>query len=174
MYCSDVAGRCLRERQRIAHASRRERFGETIPAYLRSLPRNAKPLSNTGRSQREAARRLSIVRAGIGEARDARTLSENDIRQYEARRRTGGVRYGKDAVTGKVRQRSLQADIKLLKQVRYWHARSRTPTGVGCSSAKWLTCLNVAVATPEIELETLLIPCHFGFRRRAITHPFAG
>jgi integrase len=77
-------------------------------------------LDNTDRTQKEAARRLSIVRSIIGDVRDVRTLSENDVRQYEARRRAGGIRYGKDSVTGKVRQRSVQADIKLLKQVLYW------------------------------------------------------
>ena len=51
-------------------------------------------LDNTDRTQKEAARRLSIIRSVIGDARDMRTLSENDVRQYEARRRAGGIRYG--------------------------------------------------------------------------------
>ena len=93
------------------------RLGELCTRFLAESPML---LDNADRTRKEAARRLSIVRSVIGDARDVRTLSENDVRQYEARRRAGGIRYGKDSVTGKVRQRSVQADIKLLKQVLYW------------------------------------------------------
>jgi integrase len=93
------------------------RLGELCTRFLAESPMH---LDNTDRTQKEAAWRLSIVRAVIGDARDVGTLSENDVRQYEARRRAGGIRFGKDSVTGKVRQRSVQADIKLLKQVLYW------------------------------------------------------
>lgn len=77
-------------------------------------------LDNAEGSREDAEKRLVIVRAVLGDARDVRTLSENDVRQYEARRRAGGIKHGDGAVTQKVRQRSVQADIKVLKQMLYW------------------------------------------------------
>ena len=87
-------------------------------------------LDNTDRSQKDARTRLSIIRATIGDARDVRTLSENDVRQYEARRRAGGISYGDDGCkTEKVRQRTVQSDIKLLKQVFNWACSVTHPDG---------------------------------------------
>jgi integrase len=62
-----------------------------------------------------------------------RTLSENDVRQYEARRAAGGISYGDGKRTGQVRQRSVQADIKLLKQMLSWACTRTTAQGT-----RWL------------------------------------
>jgi integrase len=77
-------------------------------------------LDNTARNLADTRTRLTILRAALGSARDVRTLSENDVRHYEVRRRAGGIRYDDESITAPVRQRSIQADIKLLKQVLYW------------------------------------------------------
>src|SRR5262249_25302007 len=52
-------------------------------------------------------------------------LIAQDVRRYAARRRAGGIRYGIDEdgnprVSRAVRQRAVQADVKLLKQLLYW------------------------------------------------------
>jgi integrase len=102
------------------------RLGDLCKRFLEECPML---LDNTESNRDEAETRLAIVRAGIGDARDVRTLSENDVRHYEARRRAGGIRYGDGRATGKVRQRSVQADIKLLKQVLNWACSVTYPDG---------------------------------------------
>jgi integrase len=57
------------------------------------------------------------------------TLTRNDVQQYEARRKKGGIPYGEAAVTLPVRQRTVQADIKLLKQVLAWGCTVCTADG---------------------------------------------
>ncbi|MGH7688846.1 MAG: tyrosine-type recombinase/integrase [Gemmatimonadaceae bacterium] len=88
-------------------------------------------LDNTARSQSEARTRTAILRAGIGEHIDVRTLTEHHVRQYEARRRRGGIRYDAGKVTAVARQRTVQADVKLLKQMLNW-ACTRPMPGGGC------------------------------------------
>lgn len=77
-------------------------------------------LDNDAHGQADGRTRLTILRAAIGDARDVRTLTRNDVYQYEARRKRGGIAYGESKVTNAVRQRSVQSDIKLLKQVLGW------------------------------------------------------
>jgi integrase len=77
-------------------------------------------LDNTPRARAETRIRLDILRSALGERRDLRTLTENDVRQYEARRRAGGIVYGERKITAAVRQRTIQADVRLLKQVLRW------------------------------------------------------
>lgn len=97
------------------------RLGELCDAFLKDCPML---LDNTEHGQKEARIRLAIIQSAIGKSRDARTLSANDIRHYEARRKRGGIRFrgrkGDIRVTQAVRQRTVQADVKLLKQVLYW------------------------------------------------------
>jgi hypothetical protein len=87
-------------------------LGELVRAFITESPMF---LDNAQSTKADAKIRASILAAVIGERRDVRTLTENDVRQYEARRRAGGIRYGAGKVTEAVRQRSVQADIKLLK-----------------------------------------------------------
>lgn len=86
-------------------------------------------LDNDAHSQSDGRTRLTIIRAAIGDARDVRTLTRNDVHQYEARRKRGGISYGESKVTSTVRQRSVQADIKLLKQVLGWATTVGGPDG---------------------------------------------
>ena len=77
-------------------------------------------LDNDPKGQGEARVRLEILRAVIGDTRNVLTLTRHDVQQYEARRRKGGIRYGDAQETPPVGQRSVQADVKLLKQVLGW------------------------------------------------------
>ena len=74
-------------------------------------------LDNDQKAQSEARVRLQVLRSAIGVARAVHTLTRNDVQQYEPRSKKGGIRYGDGQVTPPVRQRSVQADVKLLKQV---------------------------------------------------------
>jgi integrase len=106
---------------RPAAAPRIVRLGELCDCFLKDCPML---LDNTEHGQRDARIRLAILRSAIGEARDVRSLTANDVRHYEARRKRGGIRFrgrrGDIRVTGAVRQRTVQADLKLFKQVLYW------------------------------------------------------
>jgi integrase len=102
------------------------RLGELCKQFLAESPTL---LDNTARDQAGAKTRLAIVRAVLGDARDVTTLSENDVRQFEARRRAGGIHYGGTEPTKDVRQRAVQADIKLLKQALYWACSVTRPDG---------------------------------------------
>jgi integrase len=98
------------------------RLGELCDRFLQECPALR---DNVQGSQDEARTRLAILRAVIGDSRDVATLTSNDVWQYTARRRSGGIDYGVDrhgrrTVTRAVRQRAVQADLKLLKQVLYW------------------------------------------------------
>lgn len=101
------------------------RLGELAEAFITECPMF---LDNAPKTQADWRSRIAVIRGAIGDERDVRTLTENDVRQYEARRKAGGIRYGDGKVTGAVRQRSAQADIKLLKQMLYW-ACTRTVGG---------------------------------------------
>jgi integrase len=99
------------------------RLGELIDAFVERSPMF---LDNAASTRADTRRSLSIVRAVIGERCDVSTLTENDVRQYEARRSAGGVRYGNGRCTGPVRQRAIEADIKSLKQALYWACTQST------------------------------------------------
>ncbi len=88
-------------------------------------------LDNALRTKADARTRMAILSAGFGERLDVRALTEHHVRQYEARRMRGGIRYEEGKVTPPVRQRSVQADVKLLKQMLNW-ACTRPAAGGGC------------------------------------------
>jgi len=100
-----------------AHAPRRVALGGLCDRFVEEC---AMFLDNDPKGQKEARVRLDIVRSAIGDARAVHTLTRHDVQQYEARRKKGGIRYGDEQVTPPVGQRSVQADVKLLKQVLGW------------------------------------------------------
>lgn len=111
------------------------RLGELCERFLAECP---ELLDNAVAGQREARTRLAIIRSVLGDDREVATLSKNDAKRYELRRRAGGIAYGKDRngcslVTGPVRQRALQADLKLLKQVLEWACNE-----MGADGEPWL------------------------------------
>ena len=104
------------------------RLGELCSRFVAECPMF---LDNTERVREETTTKLQIIRALLGDACDVRRLTEDDVGQYQARRRLGGIRYGSDddQITGTVRQRAVQADVKLLKQVLYWACSVTRPDG---------------------------------------------
>jgi hypothetical protein len=90
-------------------------------------------LDNKPHTQGDYRTRMLVLCASLGEGRDVKTLSEHDVRHYEVRRRNGGIRYGDGLETSAVGQRTVQADIKLLKQMLTWACT--VPTGGG---GRWL------------------------------------
>ena len=106
------------------------RLGELAAAFVAESPMF---LDNTEHTKADQRTRVSILVAALGATCDVRTLTENHVRQYEARRKAGGIAYRDEKLTGPVRQRSVQADVKLLKQMLTW-ACTRTAPGGG----RWL------------------------------------
>ncbi len=103
------------------------RLGELASAFVAESPMY---LDNSPRTKADALTVIAILCSALGETTDVRTLTEHHIRQYEARRRAGGLKYGpKQLVTPAVRQRSVQADVKLLKQMLYWACTRPMPRG---------------------------------------------
>ena len=83
------------------------RLGDLASAFLAESPMY---LDNSPRTKADSLTVIAILCSVLGEATDVRTLTEHHVRQYEARRRAGGIRYGrKQLVTPAVRQRSVQA-----------------------------------------------------------------
>lgn len=86
-------------------------------------------LDNSKHSQRDIRGRLAIVRAHFGETCEVRTLDKNKLYRYQTLRRNGGIEYGDGKRTGRVRQRSVQADVKALQQVLNFAASYVLPDG---------------------------------------------
>src|SRR2546422_6479622 len=78
------------------------------------------------RKQKQTDARLLI--AGLGAKKRADHLTKNDVERYVAMRRTGhGWPDGRE--TGPVRARTIQGEIKLLRQMIYWATNERMPDG---------------------------------------------
>jgi hypothetical protein len=105
-----ASSRSANESSQVALGDLCDRFVEECAMFL----------DNDERGQSEAQVHLEILRSAIGDAHAVHTLTRNDVQQYEARRKKGGIPYGDGQLTPPVRQRSVQADIKLLKQVLGW------------------------------------------------------
>lgn len=106
------------------------RLGELWRRYERECPLH---LDNTPHSRADAASRAPVLLGFFGEHRDVRTLSPHDVAQYEAARRAGGILRTDGKRTKAVRQRSAQADLKLLKQMLRWAC-----TCPAASGGRWL------------------------------------
>jgi integrase len=102
------------------------RLGELVDAFGLRSPMF---LDNSTSTKADTRRSLSILRAAIGEQRDVSTLNEADVRQYEARRTGGGISFAEGKCTKRVRRRSVQADVKYLKQVLNWACTQTTSDG---------------------------------------------
>jgi integrase len=102
------------------------RLGALANAFVAKSPMH---LDNAPSSKADYCTRIAILRAALGDHTDVRTFTEHHVRQYEARRRAGGIRYGDGRVTAAVRQRAAQADVKLLKQMLNWACTRPMPEG---------------------------------------------
>src|SRR5207245_7634118 len=78
------------------------------------------------RKQKQTDARLLI--AGLGARKRADHLTKNDVERYVAMRRTGHG-WPDSRQTKPVRARTIQGEIKLLRQMIYWAMNERLPDG---------------------------------------------
>ncbi|MGH7651932.1 MAG: tyrosine-type recombinase/integrase [Gemmatimonadaceae bacterium] len=89
----------------------------------------------TDRMKKEIEARVQILLAFFGARCDARDLTENDQLAFVQKRVAGGIslgrdKYGKEKVTPKVRPRSAQADMEVLRRMLHWATTYRVRYGV--------------------------------------------
>lgn len=106
------------------------RLGEVCAAFLAESPMLA---DNTESSQADARVRCAVLCAVLGPRLDVSKLTRDEVIAYVARRRAGGIRCDDGKVTRPVRQRTVQADVKLLKQILRWACTRPMPDG-----SRWL------------------------------------
>lgn len=95
-----------------------DRYQQEAPSYRGNLERT--------RKQKQADARLLI--AGLGATKRVDHLTKNDVERYVAMRHTG-VGWPDGRKTKAVRARTIQGDIKLLRQMIYWAISERLPDG---------------------------------------------
>ena len=93
--------------------------------YLQSVQH----LGKQARTQQHDAQKLRRVVAFLGPNRDVASLSESDLRRYTMVRRTGAATLEHVAIGRAVRDRTVEADLKLLVGALHWATRERTSTG---------------------------------------------
>lgn len=86
-------------------------------------------LDNAGATRSDGARRSEVLLAFFGVQRDVRTLTAHDVAQYSAARRRGGIRLSGGRITPAVRQRSVQADLGVLRAMLRWAVTAPSPHG---------------------------------------------
>lgn len=86
-------------------------------------------LDNTVTSRADGKRRAALLLAFFGSGRDVRTLTTHDLAQYSTARRRGGITLPRGRATPTVRQRSVQADLALLRAMLRWAVTISTPHG---------------------------------------------
>ncbi len=95
-----------------------DRYQQEAPSYRGNLERT--------RKQKQTDARLLI--AGLGATKRVDHLTKNDVERYVAMRRTGhGWPDGRE--TKPVRARTIQGEIKQLRQMIYWAMSERLPDG---------------------------------------------
>src|SRR5437870_880074 len=95
-----------------------DRYQQEAPSYRGNLERT--------RKQKQTDARLLI--AGLGATKRVDHLTKNDVERYVALRRTGhGWPDGRE--TKPVRARTIQGEIKQLRQMIYWAMSERLPDG---------------------------------------------
>src|SRR5438552_719379 len=95
-----------------------DRYQQEAPSYRGNLERT--------RKQKQTDARLLI--AGLGATKRVDHLTKNDVERYVAMRRTGhGWPDGRESKP--VRARTIQGEIKQLRQMIYWAMSERLPDG---------------------------------------------
>lgn len=84
-------------------------------------------LDNRKSSQADARHRAPVLIGFFGAGKDVRLLSPSDIMQYQSARRAGGIRCSDGRVSQAVRQRSVHADLVLLRAMLRWACTVRLP-----------------------------------------------
>ena len=90
-------------------------------------------LDNSHETTRDARIRVRVLLAFFGLQRDVRHLTAHDTAQYAAARKRGGIQVSDKRITKPVRQRSVQHDLSLLRQMLRWACTVGTPNG-----GRWL------------------------------------
>src|SRR5206468_13088541 len=95
-----------------------DRYQQEAPSYRGNLERT--------RKQKQTDVRLLI--AGLGATKRVEHLTKNDVERYVAMRRTGHG-WPDDRETKPVRARTIQGEVKQLRQMIYWAINERLPDG---------------------------------------------
>ncbi len=83
---------------------------------------------NIGRTRKQKETDARLLISGLGATKRVDHLTKNDVERYVAMRRTGhGWPDGRE--TKPVRARTIQGEIKLLRQMVYWAMNERLPDG---------------------------------------------
>ena len=96
-----------------------ERYSRECQSFLDSVPS----------TKRDYRSRADVLLGYFGEQCDVSTLTEHDIRVFEAKRKAGGITRRSGKVTGPVRAGSADADIVVLRIMLRWATTLRTPQG---------------------------------------------
>lgn len=83
---------------------------------------------NAARSREDDRRRAAVLLAALGAERTVVSLGANDCAAYATQRKAGGILL-EGVPTGPVRQRSVQAELGLLKQMTRWATLVRSADG---------------------------------------------
>ncbi len=95
-----------------------DRYQQEASSYRGNLERT--------RRQKQTDARLLV--AGLGATKRIEHLTKNDVERYVAMRRTGhGWPDGRETIP--VRARTIQGEIKMLRQMIYWAMNERLPDG---------------------------------------------
>jgi integrase len=86
-------------------------------------------LSKKARTQREEGAMLRRVVAFLGPTRNVQSLSESDVRRYTLARRRGDQSIVRTRLGTPVRNRTIEADLEMLRRTLNWATRERTPVG---------------------------------------------
>jgi len=117
-------------RNEVAYVPGPVRLGELWDRFQREC---ATFLDNAPQSTRDARIRARVLLAFFGPQRDVRHLTAHDTAQYAAARKRGGIQVSEKRITKPVRQRSVQSDLSLLRQMLRWACTVGTPNG-----GRWL------------------------------------
>ncbi len=86
-------------------------------------------LQSAETTKEDAKSRAAILLSFFGSECDVSTLTQDDVKAYEVRRRAGGLVGRNGRVTGRVSARSVDADLVLLRTMLKWAMSVRTPSG---------------------------------------------
>src|SRR5260370_12017469 len=113
-------------------------------------------LSKKERTEREEAAMLHRVVAFLGRTRNVQSLSESDVRGYALARRRGDGAIIRTRPGRPIRNRTVEADLEMLRRALNWATRERTPSG--------------RRLVPENPLIGVKLPAESNPRRPVLTH----
>jgi integrase len=100
-------------------------LGKLADLYLESPTHQSKK----ERTQRDEGAMLRRVVAFLGPTRNVHSVSESDVRRYAFARRQGTGAIDRTRSGTRVRDRTIEADLEMLRRALNWATRERTRTG---------------------------------------------